>query len=130
MKINKSLVSVNGVKNFFCEECDKTFSTQPGLLHHNSSVHEGVRYCYDQCDHKATRKESLKVHIKSVHEIRIAVTCDKYGKQFSQKNGLRKHNESAHEGVRYPCEYCDYKATQRVHLCKHKSTHHKIDYEL
>ena len=38
---------------------------------------------------------------------------------------LRTHVKSIHEGVRYPCDQCDYKATQKSNLSKHSKINHK-----
>ena len=32
---------------------------------------------------------------------------------------LLKHKKSIHEGVKYPCDQCDYKATEKGQLLKH-----------
>ena len=37
---------------------------------------------------------------------------------------LKEHVESIHEGVRYPCDQCDYKATQKGSLKRHKKSNH------
>ena len=37
---------------------------------------------------------------------------------------LKKHIESIHEGVRFPCDQCDYKATQKTNLKKHRKGKH------
>ena len=41
--------------------------TKQGLICHVKTVHEGVQYSCDQCDFKATRKHSLKVHVEDIH---------------------------------------------------------------
>ena len=37
---------------------------------------------------------------------------------------LKKHIESIHEGVRYPCGQCDYRATEKGNLKKHYISKH------
>ena len=51
--------------------------------------------------------------------------------EVGQKN-YHKHSifladfvESIHEGVRYPCNQCDYKATLKGNLKKHKMSKHQ-----
>ena len=66
------------------------------LIQHKKSVHEGVKYDCDQCDHKATCQAHLIQHQKSVHE-----------------------------GVKYNCFQCDYKANYHTDLIKHKNTVHE-----
>ena len=45
---------------------------------------DGVTFPCNQCEYKATQKQNLLAHIKSVHE-----------------------------GVKYPCQQCGYKATRK-----------------
>ena len=48
--------------------------------------------------------------------------CDQCDYKATQVVHLRKHKEYKHEGVRYPCDKCDYKATLKNGLKKHKET--------
>ena len=41
------------------------------------------------------------------------------------KEELLEPKISIHEGVRFPCEQCDYKATRRGHLLRHKQLIHE-----
>ena len=87
-------VNVNG--KYECEPCQKTFSRR-GLDYHKQSVHQGIKYACDQCDHQATDKSNLNKHIKSKHE-----------------------------GVKYVCDQCDYQAGYPSELIKHTNRHNKI----
>ena len=55
-----------------------------------------VKFPYNQCNYKATRKDSLLTHI-----------------------------QSKHEGVRFPCPRCNYKATQMENLLTHINSIHE-----
>ena len=37
---------------------------------------------------------------------------------------LKKHVEAIHEGVRYPCDQCDYRATQPGNVKRHETLKH------
>ena len=39
--------------------------------------------------------------------------------------GLRLHRRSIHEGIRYFCDYCDFKATTQGHLKIHRQSKHE-----
>ena len=55
--------------------------------------------------------------------------CDKYDKQFSNQFSLDRHLKSGHEGVKYPCNQCNYKATLKDSLQKHiKAIHDGVKY--
>ena len=41
------------------------------------------------------------------------------------EGNLKEHRESIHEGVRYPCDQCDYKATTKGNIKKHKISKHR-----
>ena len=42
---------------------------------------------------------------------------------------MGRHIKSKHEGVKYPCNQCDYKATGKRHLPQHvKSQHEGVKY--
>ena len=38
---------------------------------------------------------------------------------------LKKHREIKHEGICYPCDQCDYNATEARALIKHREAKHK-----
>merc|ERR1719319_725511 len=37
----------------------------------------------------------------------------------------KRHTDANHEGIRYPCSICDYKATQKSHLKTHVTAIHE-----
>ena len=43
---------------------------------------------------------------------KIKYSCDKCGKQFTKLGSMKKHIQSAHEGVMFPCDQYYYQATQ------------------
>ena len=72
------LRSAEGSNSITCPTCGKVFTTRSGLgmrrrLHrslreHTMTLHEGVRYLCDHCDHVATNKRNLKVHMAKRHQ--------------------------------------------------------------
>ena len=48
--------------------------------------------------------------------------CPECGKVYTTKGDMRKHYRSKHEGIKYPCNQCDYQATQQNFLEIHKYT--------
>ena len=55
----------------------------------------------------------------------IRYPCDLCEYVATDQSNLKKHKDSIHEGIRYFCEQCDYAATQRASLKRHKSRQHK-----
>merc|ERR1712129_86084 len=110
-------------KQFKCEECEATYTSNISLLRHRRK-HEGtVHYC-QQCNYKSTRKDNLRSHKKSVHD-GVKYLCDQCDYMSGNKSNLRIHQKSIHEGVKYSCNQCDYQATQQVHLKTHKLNAHE-----
>ena len=55
--------------------------------------------------------------------------CDQCDYKATEKGHLRSHMKSIHEGVKYPCGQCDYKATEKCSLLIHiKSKHEGIKF--
>ena len=56
---------------------------------------------------------------------KLRFPCDKCGYKTSQKCNLIAHKKSIHEGVKYPCDQCDYKATRNGNLLRHIQSKHE-----
>ena len=58
------------------------------------------------CDKQYTKLKLLRRHNRTAHE-GVKYPCDQCDvKPFSGLNGLKYHKASFHEGVRYPCDQC------------------------
>ena len=110
------LVSENG--KLKCQDCERTFNSQPALSYHIKSTHEGIKYACNQCDHQATQQGHLKYHIQSKHE-GVKYACNQCDYQATQQSNLTTHIQSKHEGVKYACNQCDYQATTQKGLTRH-----------
>ena len=51
--------------------------------------------------------------------------CDQCEYVATEVHNLKLHIDSKHEGVRYPCDHCDYAATQACVLKKHIENKHE-----
>ena len=59
----------------------------------------------------------------------LGYPCDQCDYKATQKAHLLRHLKSKHEGIKYPCDQCDFKATQKSNLLRHlKSKHEGINY--
>ena len=54
----------------------------------------------------------METAIQSVHE-KIKYSCNLCGRKFSQKGNLNTHIQSVHEKIKYSCNQCDYQATHK-----------------
>ena len=50
-----------------CDICSKVFSTNYSMTEHRGSVHEGIRFPCDHCDHIASSKRNIRGHINRRH---------------------------------------------------------------
>ena len=112
-------------------------------LNHIVSTQGNATYSCDQCDYKATLKESLEEHVGSVHEnvstnieeflkqirtnTKSKVACDQYEYKANSKVILKTHIESVHEKIIYSCEQCEYKATLKESLNAHRENVHNTE---
>ena len=55
------------------------------------------------------------------------VQCPDCNKILSTKKRLKVHIQSKHEGMRWPCNQCDFKAWERCTLNSHYRTVHQFD---
>ena len=61
-------------------------------------------------------------------EAEKTVSCNQYEYRTARvdtASHLNMHKERKHEGIRYPCDQCDYTATQASHLNRHKESKHE-----
>ena len=65
-------------------------------------------------------------HLKSKHG-GIKYPCDQCDFKATQKSNLLTHLKSKHEGVKYPCDQCDYKATTKGSFLIHFKSKHQVN---
>ena len=69
--------------------------------------------------------DNLLTHVQSKHE-GVRFPCDQCDYKAVQKPSLVRHIKTVHEGVKFPCEECDYKAAQKFTLMRHKKSKHAM----
>ena len=55
----------------------------------------------------------------------VRYPCDECDYVATQSRIMKSHKESKHEGVRYLCDKCDFVATHRASLKIHKESKHE-----
>ena len=66
----------------------------------------------------------LQQHVKSVHK-GVTFPCEDCEYKATQKSNLQTHIKSTHKGVMLSCPDCDYYATTKSNLQKHNKLVHK-----
>ena len=107
-------------------QCDNQSPSQSFLPSQIRTKYEGVQYACDQCDYQTEEKTNLTHHIQIEHEgeggKRFA--CSQCVYVTTRQSTLKAHIQSKHEGVEYNCDQCDFKASWKASLRKHKIQSH------
>ena len=74
---------------------------------------------FQHCDYQYVGKteQGLRFHIKYTHE--WFIFCDKCEYTAKRNSTLDKHALTKHECVRYSCDYCTHKSTDKEALKQH-----------
>ena len=80
------------------------------------------------CSAVFAHRTNMLNHVRNKHE-GVRYPCSQCDYKATKQFNLKIHTESVHEGVKYPCNQCNHKATQRIGLKKHiESVHEGIKY--
>ena len=52
--------------------------------------------------------------------------CDRCDKIYKDRSNFKRHFKSAHEGIRFKCNDCEYEATTKQHLFMHIQAIHEV----
>lgn len=115
---NHRIVHHGGELPFKCKECDFATVYKQSLqnhvkLHLRKMGHQEEDgqdplwfYC-DQCGNKYVSQDSLKLHIRNVHDKIIQqFPCQSCDKVFQTKKMLLKHTAVEHTKQKFPCQFC------------------------
>lgn len=107
-------------KEFICQYCDKSYTTQVALKEHRRShIGEKPLSC-TICQKGFKQRVSLDAHIQK-HKEDDSRTCKPCDKQFASKFELRKHLTTMHgDEYTFECGKCKKTFTTQSRLDKHK----------
>ena len=120
-----------GIRDYKCDSCEKSYTEKITLLRHKQNVHEGKKnYTCDSCGMCFTVATSLKRHVLRVHEKRKDVKCDQCNKSFFGVQDLQQHNLNVHD---HTCEICGNSygniSELKVHMeCNHPGNLQNCEY--
>ena len=100
------------------------------LKQHVKSVHEGITYNCNICDHKASQPCSLRAHIKTVHlKEGYSHQCNICEYRTSIKTNLSTHVENLHQkSGNITCSECN-KSLQKISLKRHMKLFHSVEHQ-
>ena len=121
---NHMLIHKNGPLK--CNDCDKAFKSVSGLSLHKQ-MHNPTEAC-PHCEHKAPNQSTLKRHIDRVHfrgdSSRKRHICDHCGSRFYTPDALNRHISIHAPDKRYKCSHCDHVTHSESLLANHiKNVH-------
>jgi len=129
---SKTVTSLPVNPAFYCQHCDKHFTTKNYLTRHVATRHSASppAFACRQCNKVFTLKSNLIKHIKTSHLATPPtyqfLHCDKV---LSAKNCLRRHIQVLHASQKpaIPCPQCGKHFTHKDQLTKHVKTYHSIN---
>ena len=102
---------------------EKTFDVDDEEIIGDNDVEQSVK------EENQIKVEETKIRLTRSQISSDAKTFQCPGCQgvFRDRSNLVKHYRSEHEGIRYPCNHCDYQAKRLSHLKDHISAKHSED---
>lgn len=80
-----------------CPDCGKLFKTQARYYHHVKSHSELLEYGCQICGKNFSRRNGLRRHLEQVHGGKMKFKCVQCGETFTNKNLLRTHHKEVHK---------------------------------
>ena len=120
---------VNKEKSHGCGLCDFKASNKISLNIHIFKRHK--EYPCIHCPYKAKQRTDLKLHCDTSHQEKEksgkkshwqCYGYDDCKRQFKHYTRYLHHRKYAHEGLRYSCEFCDFKGKTKRGLAHHMTT--------
>ena len=120
--ISYTLKWINGVKNFGCNFCTKTFNRLGRIISH-VRIHTGEKpFKCKICKKRFNQTPNLNRHVL-IHAGKRPFSCRVCGKSFTQNANLKRHLQ-VHTGEKpFECKICKKRFTRKTGLKDHLRTH-------
>ena len=125
--INHRLTAHSSLKPLICTICSfRTKTKQCLILHskrHETALHLRKPYLctFENCDYRATRNSSLKLHIKAKHTPSRTkdIQCPLCSEKFYQNVYLQAHIPTHLMETKFACKLCTFVTTKKSYLKCH-----------
>ena len=121
-----------------CKHCDFGCQGPQGMKMHLKNCHQKERRksknstskpkTCEKCKFTARKKSELVIHVEREHNERKRKNiykCLQCDFETMSTFSIMTHKQSKHEGIRYDCNDCEYQATTRGNLNRHKLKYHE-----
>lgn len=100
--LNKHDIVHEGQKKYFCETCEKSFHSLNSLKRHIKNLHESHEYNCSECEKTFSSTQKLSYHEKVYHTNNPnPIKCEICGKMFLKLKNKEYHIKLVHEGRKY-----------------------------
>lgn len=119
----------DGIKEWTCEVCGKTYGSKAALHAHVLSVHEDRKFNCNHCGKVLKSRDALVNHVASIHEQKVEFNCNLCEHKTFSKSALQSHIKRVHEKSlpTYPCTICNKNYYGRKRLSQHMNRFHGAD---
>ena len=113
-------------KKFKCDKCDYKTAVSNSLKIHIKSVHDKIKdHVCQECGYSCSLKPLLDSHIKQVHLKMKNYMCEECGYSSFTNGTLQLHKQSVHENMKsHVCEQCGKAFSSKSRLNTHKKVVH------
>ena len=112
-------------KRYKCPKCDKMFNTNSYLTKHINVTHEGIKNQCEFCQMTFSGEQSLKRHVKMIHEDKRPHQCNHCDRSFRSPYDLKRHMIVVKNERNFPCDECELAFNDNYGLNKHKQYKHQ-----
>jgi len=113
--------------NLVCSQCGLVIGSKHLLTKHMKIVHSMIRkFECTYCGYITEALHHFKRHVDSQH-YNVKFPCDRCDSSFASRDHLNRHIKIVHDKIRaYQCDDCPFAAKRNGQLKKHKEMHHTI----
>ena len=107
---------------YFCDKCDQKFARMETLKEHVKVVHENIRYSCSLCQMTFNTKVTFRYHNIQIHSTDKRYECKVCGIRKPTVSHVRRH-ERIHSDFQFQCSFCPKKLSSQYTLTAHERLH-------